>query len=216
MSTKSDPNLTLFLDIVHKLEALNIPYVIIGGFAATIYGITRATYDIDIIVDLNKETIEALADAYPLPRYYADPYQMQNAMTVGSMFNIIDTDRGEKADLFPITMDKRYQPAFDNRVRQLVELPNMNSFEVWSARPEDVIIGKLMAWTELQTKRHESDIYEMMVAEYMGINPTLTPPFDSAYIDQSANKLGSATFRMWESSKQAARDEARRLQGEES
>lgn len=96
MPKESDPDLSLFLDILHKLEAIGIPYVIIGGFAATIYGITRSTYDIDIVVDLNEDYIQALAHAYPLPRYYADPHQMRQAMRSGASFNIIDTARGEK------------------------------------------------------------------------------------------------------------------------
>lgn len=73
MPNASPPDLTLFLDILLKLEALDIPYVVIGGFAATMYGITRVTYDIDIIVDMGEEHIQTLSDAYPLPRYYADP-----------------------------------------------------------------------------------------------------------------------------------------------
>ena len=77
MPSTSRPDLSLFLDILLKLEALDIPYVIIGGFAATMYGITRATYDIDMIVDMGEEHIQALADAYPLPRYYADQQQMR-------------------------------------------------------------------------------------------------------------------------------------------
>lgn len=101
MPKTSDPDLSLFLDILRQLEILEIPYVIIGGFAAALYGITRATYDIDILVDLNAAHIQALSEAYPLPRYYADPYQMRRAMDMGSLFNIIDTDRGEKADLSP-------------------------------------------------------------------------------------------------------------------
>lgn len=76
MPKSSLPDLTLFLNILLKLEEFNIPYVIIGGFAATMYGITRATYDIDIIVKLEDIHCQVLADAYPLPRYYADPYQM--------------------------------------------------------------------------------------------------------------------------------------------
>jgi hypothetical protein len=84
----SGPDLSLFLDIVHKLEALGIPYVIIGDFAATIYGITRATYDIDIIVDLTDEHIQALSAAYPLPRFYADPHQMRRAMQNGKMARV--------------------------------------------------------------------------------------------------------------------------------
>jgi len=48
----SDADLSLFLDIVQKLEVNGIPYVIISGFAATLYGITRATYDIDCRISL--------------------------------------------------------------------------------------------------------------------------------------------------------------------
>jgi hypothetical protein len=88
---RSGPDLSLFFDILRRLEEIGVPYVIIGGFAATIYGVTRATYDIDIIIDLDEEHIQALVDAYPLPRYYADPHQMLLSMKTGSPFNIIAT-----------------------------------------------------------------------------------------------------------------------------
>lgn len=212
MPSRSAPDLSLFLDIVQKLEAIGVPYVIIGGFAATIYGITRATYDIDIIVDLAEEHIQALSDAYPLPRFYADPYQMRNAMQIGSSFNIIDVERGEKADLFPVTMDKRYRPAFENRVRQVVQLAGTEPMTVWAARPEDVIFGKLMAWAELHTKRHESDIYEMMVFHYLGAHPGLEPPFNENYVDVKARELGEGVAALWQAIKAAARQEAKRTQ----
>ena len=210
MPKTSGPDLSLFLDVLHKLEAIGVPYVIVGGFAATIYGITRSTYDIDIIVDLNEEYIQALASSYPLPRYYADPYQMRQAMESGTSFNIIDTERGEKADLFPITMDERYRPALTNRVRQTVELSEMESFSVWAARPEDVIIGKLMAWTEIPSQRHESDIYEMLVFQYSGGGRTSGLPFDSKYVDEQARLLGEETASFWKAVNDAARHEAGR------
>jgi hypothetical protein len=61
-------DLTLFLDILQTLEEIGAPYMVIGGFAATMYGITRTTYDIDIVVDLKEPDIQALAAAYPPPR----------------------------------------------------------------------------------------------------------------------------------------------------
>lgn len=96
MPNMSSPGFNLFLDILLKLEELDIPYAIIGGFAATIYGITRTTFDIDIVVNLEEPHIQALSAAFPLPRYYADPHQMRNAMEIGSTFNIIDSTLGEK------------------------------------------------------------------------------------------------------------------------
>jgi hypothetical protein len=206
VSNASPPDLTLFLDILLKLEALEIPYVIIGGFAATMYGITRVTYDIDIIVSMEEEHIEALAAAYPLPRYYADPYQMRNAIEIGSSFNIIDTTLGEKADLFPLSADLRYQSAFDNRVRRVVDLPTMEPFSVWAARPEDVIVGKLMAWQEGRSERHTSDIYEIMLLHYLGNDLE----FDEAYVDRRAVELGKEVQEEWEQTKEVARKEAKR------
>lgn len=208
MPKVSNPGLTLFLDILLKLEELEIPYVIIGGFAATMYGITRATFDIDIVVNMEEMHIQALSNAYPLPRYYADLYQMRNVMQIGSSFNIIDSTRGEKADLFPLTMDLRYKPAFDNRIRRVVDLPDRESFSVWAARPEDVIVGKLMAWDEGRSNRHTSDIYEMMVFHYLGEGTDLA--FDAAYIMERAQGIGYEAADLWQLIDATAKDEAAR------
>jgi len=194
------PDLSLFLDILRTLETIGARYMIIGAFAATVYGITRTTYDIDIVVDLNEEHIEALVAAYPLPRYYADPVQMRDSIRMGIMFNIIDTSRGEKADLVPLTMVSRYRQAFQRRVRQVIEVPGTEPFEVWCARPEDVIVGKLMAWAEGRSRKHETDVYEMMVFHYLGADPTLSAGFDEPYVDAQARALGGEVGELWEAS----------------
>ena len=108
MPSADRPDLTLFLDIAHTLERIGAPYMIIGGFAATMYGITRTTFDIDIVVDLKETHIQALTAAYPPPRYYADPEQMRSSIRMGISFNIIDGKRGEKADLSPLTRDSSF------------------------------------------------------------------------------------------------------------
>ncbi|HQI86371.1 MAG TPA: hypothetical protein PKV20_17485 [Anaerolineae bacterium] len=43
MPRTDKPDLSLFLDILNTLEALEIPYMIIGAFAGTVYGITCVT-----------------------------------------------------------------------------------------------------------------------------------------------------------------------------
>jgi hypothetical protein len=204
------PDLSLFLDILRTLESIGAPYMVIGAFAATVYGSTRTTYDIDIVVDFGEEHIGALVAAYPPPRYYADPVQMRDSIRRGIMFNIIDTSRGEKADLVPLTMDPRYGEAFQRRLRQTVELPASEPFEIWCAQPEDIIVGKLMAWVEGKSRKHETDIYEMMVFQYLGIDPEQGAAFNEAYVDEQAGALGTGVATLWEAIKGAARREARR------
>jgi len=208
------PDLSLFLDILQALEAIGAPYMIIGAFAGAVYGVTRTTYDIDIVVDLNEEHIEALATVYPPPRYYADPLQMRDSIHMGIMFNIIDTTRGEKADLVPLTMASRYRKAFERRVRQTVEIPGVEPLEIWCARPEDVIVGKLMAWDEGRSRKHETDIYEMVVFHYLGADLTLSVKLDEAYVNAQARMLGEDVAELWEVVKAAARQEAERRAAE--
>jgi hypothetical protein len=131
MPNERTPDLRLFFDILQTLDRINAPYMIIGAFAAAIYGNTRTTYDIDIVVSLNEQQILALAATYPPPRYYADPEQMRNSIRLGISFNIIDGKMGDKADLSPLTRESRYRWAFQNRVRQTIDLPDGTPFEAW-------------------------------------------------------------------------------------
>lgn len=204
MPAEKKPDLSLFLDILKTLERINAPYMIIGAFAGTVYGITRVTYDIDIVVDLLDEHADMLSEAYPLPRYYADPEMIRNSLKMGIMFNIIDTERGEKADLVPLSGTLDYRPAFERRVRQLVEIPGAEPFEVWCARPEDVIFGKLMAWKEGRSRKHETDILEIMRHHYLQENSEL----EEEDVDRIAKKLGEETSRFWQEIKSNAKKEA--------
>ncbi len=208
MRNKQAPDLSLFLDILQTLESIGAPYMVIGAFAAAVYGVTRATYDIDIVVELDEEHIQALAAAYPPPRYYADPVQMRNSIRMGIMFNIIDTNRGEKADLVPLTMDSRYRQALQRRVRQTVEVLSVDPLEVWCARLEDVIIGKLMAWDEGRSRKHETDIYQMMVFTYLELDPMISAGFDQDYVDAQAGMLSEDVIKLWQAIKNAACREA--------
>jgi hypothetical protein len=100
--------LTFYAEVIRALEETDAPYMIIGAFAAAAYGGERATHDVDMIVALAESHMHDLAARFPAPRFYADPEQMKNATADGTLFNIIDTERGEKVDLIPLTLDARY------------------------------------------------------------------------------------------------------------
>ncbi len=143
------------------LKKIGAPYVIIGAFAGTFYGVTRVTLDVDIVVDLNEAHIQALAATYLPPRFYANSDQMRDSIRLGILFNIIDTSEARKVDLIPLTMKPGYNFALKNRLRREIATKDGRHFEAWFARPEDVIVGKLMAWKEGRSFKHESDIRDI-------------------------------------------------------
>lgn len=208
MPNKPGPDLSLFVDLLHALEEIGAPYVIIGAFAGTVYGINRTTYDIDIVVDLSDDHVQRLVARYPPPRYYADPEQMRNSLRLGIMFNIIDGSRGEKADLMPVSRRPEYRHVLANRVRQPVLVPGAEPFDVWCARPEDVIIGKLKAWADSGHRRHETDIYEMLVFHHLSADPSTWIDLDA--VDGAAAQEGEVVAFLWDRTKQSALQEAER------
>ncbi len=114
------------------------------------------------------------------------------------------------SNLVPLTMASRYRVAFERRVQQTVDPPGGEPFEVWCARVEDVIVGKLMAWAEGHSRKHETDIYEMLVFCYLGLDPELVASFDEAYVDHQAALLSEDVDELWQSVKAAARHQVGR------
>lgn len=194
----ADSALDLYYNILQTLENLRIDYVIIGAFAGIAYGVTRATFDVDIVVDLKETQIEALASAYPPPRFYADPMQMRDSIKWGILFNIIDTSAGRKVDLIPLTMKPGYGFALANRIRRNVPVTDTVSFQAWFAKPEDVIIGKLMAWSEGGSYKHESDIRDILISVSLGEDEELSQQFDFSYVDRWAYNLGENVEQLWQ------------------
>lgn len=208
--TNSLPDLGFYKDVVRTLDEIQAPYVIVGGFAAAVFGSPRPTFDVDIIVELKEGHIEALVARYPLPRYYADPVQMRDSIRMGIMFNIIDTTEGRKVDIVPLSMDPRYRRALERRVRYTFKDISGDHLTAWFARPEDVIIGKLMAWAEGHSRRHEQDIHAMLVFIYLDADPDLSRSFDQADVDAQAATLGPEVNQLWGRLKEAARHEVDR------
>jgi hypothetical protein len=190
--TASSPN--LFLDVLATLERIGAPYMVVGALAAIIYGVQRNTHDIDLVVDLNEQQVQALAGAYPSPRYDADPEQMRDSLRYGTLFKIIDTSLGDKADFVSLRDEPQQRSAFRRRVRQPLELPGGELVAIWCARREDVIIGKLAAWSEGRSRKHESDILQMLIYAALEAPDQLLAVQEIA---AQAARLGEDTLHLW-------------------
>jgi hypothetical protein len=202
--------LTFYIRVVQALEQVGAPYMIVGAFAGLAFGVSRATFDIDILVDLGLKECNALAALFPLPRYYADPVMMENSIRQGIMFNLIDTQEGVKADLIPLTRVPGYRASFDRRVRQIFTDEAGDSFEAWCAQPTDIIIGKLKAWTEGRSNKHPGDIHDILV---FSLSKMGDEEIDLALIAASAARLGGETELLWQELVAQARARAQNHQG---
>ena len=186
--------LDLYIRVVKALDDIGAPYMIVGAFGGTIYGITRATHDIDIIVDLRETDYEALSQKFPLPRYYADPEMIKNSVEMGIMFNIIDSSEGIKADLVPLKREPDYQAAFDRRIRETFTDENDKPFDAWVAQPTDIIIGKLQAWDEGRSNKHPDDIFAIL---YFCLRGFSNYQVDVEEVAEQAASIGPETLDMW-------------------
>jgi hypothetical protein len=186
--------LDFYIRVVKTLDEIGAPYMIVGAFGGTIYGITRATHDIDIIVDLREKDFEALSQKFPLPRYYADPEMIKHSVEMGIMFNIIDSSEGLKADLVPLKREPDYQVAFNRRIRETFTDENNEPFEAWVAQPTDIIIGKLQAWNEGRSNKHPDDIFAIL---YFCLRGFSNYQVDIKEVAELAARNGQETLEMW-------------------
>jgi hypothetical protein len=186
--------LDFYIRVAKALDEIGAPYMIVGAFGGTIFGITRATHDIDIIVDLREKDFEALSQKFPLPRYYADPKMIKNSIEMGIMFNIIDSSEGIKADLVPLKREPEYQLAFNRRIRETFTDENDEPFEAWVAQPTDIIIGKLQAWNEGRSNKHPDDIFAIVFFCLRGFS---NYKVDIEEVAERAARIGPETLDMW-------------------
>ncbi len=186
--------LDFYIRVTKALDDIGAPYMIVGAFGGTIFGITRATNDVDIIVDLHDKDFEALSKKFPLPRYYADPEMIKNSVEMGIMFNIIDSSEGYKADLVPLKREPDYQIAFDRRIRETFTDENDEPFEAWVAQPTDIIIGKLQAWNEGRSNKHPDDIFAILFFCLRGFS---SYQVDIEEVAEQATRIGPETLDMW-------------------
>lgn len=124
--------------------------------------------------------------------------QMSDSIRWGILFNIIDTSTGRKVDLIPLAMKPGYGFALANRIIRSIPIMSGEVFQAWFAKPEDVIVGKLMAWSESGSLKHESDIRDILISVNLGEDREISNQFNFAYIDNWARQLGENVEQLWQ------------------
>jgi hypothetical protein len=163
---------------LEPLERLNLPYCVTGSVAASVYGEPRLTADVDVVLLLARQDIDALRSAFPESLYYVPPEEtlrLQLARASRGMFNLIHHASQFKADIYLAARDPLHAWALQHRRRI-----RLGEGALWIAPPEYVILRKLEYLREGGQDKHVRDVRFMLAATAI----------DSAFVEQSVARLG--------------------------
>jgi hypothetical protein len=151
--------------VARALNQANVPYIVVGGLAVVVHGYGRTTQDIDLVVRLEPDTIQAAFMALASQGYrpivpvtasqFADPQQRarwisEKGMKVLSFFS--DQHRNTPVDVFvsePFDFAVEYAAARLHQLAPGVEIRIVNlaalvRLKHAAGRPQDLVdIAKL-------------------------------------------------------------------------
>lgn len=156
-----------FTYVVEVLEKLEIPYMVVGGFAAIFYGAPRLTIDVDIVVDMHVQHLRAFVNAFPLPAYYVSEEGILDSLRRRYPFNVIEPSTGAKVDLVPLPVDLFSRFAFQRRQRLEYDKTGHSAMFI---TPEDIILAKLMAYRETSSDKHLQDVRGVLIMQWDELN----------------------------------------------
>jgi hypothetical protein len=167
--------------VITALDQLSIPYYIGGSIASSIYGIARATVDVDLVADVKRKHITPLKDLLQ-DKYYIDEDMILEAIQRQSSFNLIHLDTMIKLDIF-ILKDDSYQNEVLKRKRRDTLDEEEASSEFYFSSPEDIILNKLQ-WYDMGKR-----ISERQWLDIIGVMKVQGSILDQKYLKKWAKKL---------------------------
>lgn len=134
--------------------------MITGSVATALYGEPRFTYDVDLVVIMERADIAKLVAAYPETEYYVPPVESleeEVARPRQGQFNIIHHDSALKGDFYVVGDDPLHAWAMERRARQ-----DLEGEVLWVAPIEYVILRKLEWYRDGSSSKHLDDIRAML------------------------------------------------------
>src|SRR5512145_1067015 len=107
--------------IASAFEDLSVPYFVGGSLASSVYGIPRATQDVDLVADLGLEQVQPLTLALA-GEFYVDGDMIAEAIRRRASFNVVHLATMFKADVFV--------PGHDSWTREELKRARTERFDV--------------------------------------------------------------------------------------
>lgn len=170
--------------VIDVLQKHQIEYMVTGSIASSLQGEPRSTHDIDLVVNIHSQDVEVLVSAFSPPRFYLDPHMVLNAIARQEMFNLIDTEQGDKIDFWLLTSEPFDQSRFSRRYKE-----EFRGLTFYISRPEDTILAKLQ-WAKL------SGGSTKQLQDVLGVYEVQSNALDMQYIETWVIQLELSDY--WE------------------
>ena len=167
--------------IVDVLESESIPYAIGGSMASGLFGESRATHDVDILIRLSAGGIPALVQALS-PEFFVHPDEVRDAVAAGRAFNAVHKRLHLKVDLFVAGDGFLDREQLEHRIQSQLDPGDPRTVFVTS--PEIIVLRKLdwFRMTDGTSDRQWRDV--------LGVLKTSSASMDLDYLVRAAGRLG--------------------------
>jgi len=148
--------LQLLRDIVSRLDAAGIAYMLTGSVALNCYAQPRMTRDIDLVVAFHLRDAERIHEILG-EDYYVSEHAAREAVADQSSFNAIHQTTLIKVDFMVRKRGDYRLHEFSRRQRMKVA-----DFELWVVSKEDLILSKLHWARDSQSERQLTDVENLI------------------------------------------------------
>lgn len=129
----------LVIAVIEALESERIPYFLAGSIASMVYGIPRATKDVDFVVEIDPGNFDRLARRLS-SRFEIDPQQHLETSTWTRRYILKSSRPVFEVELFIKSENPHHLEQWSRR--RLLRNPIL-ARDAWMPTPEDVVIQKL-------------------------------------------------------------------------
>lgn len=91
----------VFSSFCGAMNELGIPFVVVGGFAVSVWGTPRTTQDVDAIVRYRPQDVPRIADALSARSLTVDEQDLRDALDDGSHVTVFAGSTGYRVDVIP-------------------------------------------------------------------------------------------------------------------
>jgi hypothetical protein len=164
--------------VARTMESLGIPYYVTGSFAGILFGEVRHTNDIDVVLDLPLEKVDAFCAAFPQDVFYIERTAVVDAIRNHFQFNVIHKVAVTKVDFI---IPER-SPLSIMQFKRCVRFRTQPDVDIAYITPEDLILKKLEFHRASGSEKHLRDV--------AGILKKSSAVLDKKYLGDWVERLG--------------------------